>query len=118
MKKNILQILKVVLVMIGLSAISLFILALMLYKMNLSERAVSIGIVIIYLIVNFAGGFLMGKIKRENKYKWGILVGLSFFIMLTIVSTIITGEMFGSGMQAVWAMLTCIGGGMIGGMCA
>ena len=118
LKKNLMQIFKVAMVMMGLTAILLLILALMLFKMSLSERAVAVGIVLIYVIVNFAGGFLMGKIKGENKYKWGIVIGLSFFLILTLISTIITGEMYGNGIQAVWALLTCIGGGMVGGMCA
>ena len=68
LKKNLMQIFKVAMVMIGLTAVLLLILALMLFKMSLSERAVAVGIVLIYVIVNFAGGFLMGKIKGENKY--------------------------------------------------
>ena len=118
LKKNLMQIFKVAMVMMGLTAILLLILALMLFKMSLSERAVAVGIVLIYVIVNFAGGFLMGKIKGENKYKWGIVIGLSFFLILSLISTIVTGEMYGKGIQAVWALLTCIGGGMVGGMCA
>lgn len=118
MKKNILQWGKVLAVMIAVTAILLLVLAFVFYKTNLSEKGIAIGIVLIYLIANFVGGFIIGKIKDESKYRWGILVGIMFFAMLSIVSLIVTGTLYGSGIKALWALLSCIGGGMIGGMCA
>lgn len=118
MKRTVMQIFKVTMIMAALTAMLLLVLSFMLYKINMSEKLIAVGIVVIYVLVNLLGGFLVGKIKEKNKYKWGILVGLIYFISLTLVSTIITGEMYGNGMQAIWAMLSCIGGGMLGGMCA
>ena len=118
MKKNILQWGKVLAVMIAVTAILLLVLAFVFYKTNLSEKGIAIGIVVIYIIANFVGGFIIGKIKNESKYRWGILVGLMFFAMLSIISLVVTGALYGSGIRALWALMCCVGGGMIGGMCA
>ena len=118
MKKNILQWGKVLAVMVGITAILLLLLSLIFYKINLSEKGIAVGIVLIYVIANFVGGFIMGKIKEEKKYKWGIMVGVMFFAVLTMVSLMMTGQLYGSGIKAMWALLSCIGGGIIGGMSA
>lgn len=118
MKKTILQWSKVLAAMVGVTAILLLILSFIFYKMNLSEMGIAVGIVFIYVVANFVGGFIMGKIKEEKKYRWGILVGIMFFVMLSLVSFIMTGQLYGSGVKAMWALLSCVGGGMVGGMCA
>ena len=118
MRSGLLQWGKVLAAMVGVTAIMLLILSFIFYKMNLSDKGIAVGIVMIYVIANFVGGFIIGKIKGKNKYKWGALVGVAFFIMLTFVSIMVTGQLYGSGTRAMWAMLSCIGGGMLGGMCA
>lgn len=57
---------KVLLVMYILTGILLFILAAVLYKMELSEAAVNISIIISYIVVGFVGGFIIGKIKKSR----------------------------------------------------
>ena len=118
MKSVLLQWGKVLAAMVAVTAILLLVLSYIFYKMNLSDKGIAIGIVIIYVITNFVGGFIMGKIKEEKKYKWGIMVGVMFFCMLTMVSLMMTGQLYGSGIKAMWALLSCIGGGMLGGMSA
>ena len=47
----------------------LLILALMLYKLGLSEQNVNAGIVLIYVISTFSAGFVLGKLAgKENSY--------------------------------------------------
>lgn len=118
MKTNILQWSKVLGAMIAVTAILLLLLSFIFYKVNLSDKGIAIGIVIIYVVANFVGGFIIGRIKEENKYKWGAAVGIMFFVVLTFLSMLVTGQLYGSGTKAVWALLACIGGGMVGGMCA
>ena len=118
MKRGLLQWGKVLGAMVAVTAILLLLLSLIFYKMNLSDRGIAVGIVVIYVTANFVGGFIMGKIKEGNKYKWGALVGIMFFVGLSMISMVVTGELYSSGTKALWAMLSCVGGGMIGGMCA
>ena len=44
------------------TGIFLLILTLLLYKMGLSEQNVNIGVILIYVIATFSGGFVMGKL--------------------------------------------------------
>ena len=118
MKSNLLQWGKVLVAMVAVTAILLLALSYIFYKTNLSERGIAVGIVMIYIITNFVGGFIMGKIKEKNKYKWGALVGLLFFVVLTFLSIIVTGQLYSDGIRALWAMMACIGGGVLGGMSA
>ena len=49
----------------------LLILALLLYKAGLSEENVNLGIILIYVIGTFSGGFVMGKLEGQKKFLWG-----------------------------------------------
>lgn len=118
MKRNILQVLKAVIVVAIVTTILLLLLASLLLKFNLSDTAVIIGIFVIYVISNFAGGYIIGKVRGEKKFVWGIVVGLTFFVSLTLLSLIVTGELYGSGIRAVGALAACVAGGMLGGMCS
>ena len=52
------------------TGILLVILALLLYKAGLGEEMVNAGILLIYVISSFAGGFVMGKLTGT----WKLLV--------------------------------------------
>ena len=60
-------ILKALLISYIITAVFLLILALLLYKLELNEQKVTMGIVAIYVLSTFAGGFLMGKLVGERK---------------------------------------------------
>ena len=53
----------------------LLFLAFLLFQFDLGEKPVSAGIVAVYILSCFSGGFMSGKILRKDKYLWGILVG-------------------------------------------
>ena len=105
---------KVLLVMYILTGILLFILVL--YKMELSEAAVNISIIISYIVVGFVGGFIIGKIKKSRKYLWGAVMGLLYFAVLLIVSLILKKGL-DSGMQHILTtLILCTASGTVGGM--
>lgn len=118
MKRNVLQVLKAVIVVAVVTVVLLLLLAMMLFKFNMSDTAVMVGIFVIYVISNFTGGFVIGKVRGEKKFIWGIVVGIVFFISLTLLSLIVTGELYGSGLRAAGALAACVAGGMLGGMCS
>ena len=87
----------------------LLILALLLYKAGLSEENVNLGIILIYVIGTFSGGFVMGKLEGQKKFLWGlVLLLLISFGMYREVSSG-TGDLF-------LTFVLCTGGGMLGGM--
>ena len=85
---SLLTILKILLAMYLVTGVLLLALATMLYKMQLSESAVSIGIVVIYVASGFLGGFLSGKVMKNRKFLWGMAMGCAYFLILVAGSVI------------------------------
>ena len=50
-----------------------------LYKFDLSEKTVRIGILAVYIISTFAGGFAMGKMGKTRKFLRGFMLGMLYF---------------------------------------
>ena len=86
-----------------------------LYKFDMDEKSVRIGIIAIYIIATFAGGFAMGKMGRTRKFLRGFLLGIVYFLLLLAISAGIYRSVQG-GMQLVIAWILCGTGGMLGGM--
>ena len=99
-----------------LTVICLLLLAWLVFQMDIGIAQVTVGIIIIYVISCMAGGFLAGKIIRREKYRWGALVGLSYFVLLGIVSFIVSGNWDMSLGHLMTTLCMCLGGGTLGGM--
>lgn len=99
-----------------LTAGLLLLLALMLYRFGLSEKIVSIAIILIYIVVTFLAGFLAGKRAGEKKFLWGLVMGCAYFLILTVISLIVNRGMEEVGSSLVTVFLLCGGSGMLGGM--
>lgn len=100
----------------ALTGILLLVLAMLLYKMDMDEGKVSVGIIAIYILSSFLSGFLVGKRGTSRKFLWGLLTGSLYFILLVLMSMASGGKLQIplTGMISTFAM--CAGGGMIGGM--
>ncbi len=62
-----------------ITGLLLVILAALLGRLELSDAAVSIGIIATYIISCFAGGFFIGKKKKKEKISLGIVRGSVLF---------------------------------------
>ena len=109
-------ILRSLLLAYALSGICLLLLALMVFKLDIGQGIVTVGILVIYVVSCLAGGFLSGKLMRQNKYKWRILVGLCYFVLLMIVSFAVQRRWDMSAQHAITTFFMCLGGGTLGGM--
>ncbi len=107
---------KCMLVSYLLTAGLLLFLALMLYRFGLSEKVVSIGIIVIYIAVTFLAGFIAGKRAGEKKFLWGLAMGCIYFLILTAVSIIVNRGIEDAASSLVTVFLLCGGSGMLGGM--
>lgn len=107
---------KCMLVSYLLTAGLLLFLALMLYRFGLSEKVVSIGIIVIYIAVTFLAGFIAGKRAGEKKFLWGLAMGCIYFLILTAVSVIVNRGIEDAASSLVTVFLLCGGSGMLGGM--
>lgn len=116
MKNYIFQIIKVLVLDVLITILSVLLLSFLLYKFKFGDNVLKALIVVVYGISNFVGGFIIGKIKENKKFLWGIMTGAAYFLLLTIVSLIITGELYGNGNMALMAFLASTIGGCVGGM--
>ncbi|MCI9440512.1 MAG: TIGR04086 family membrane protein [Ruminococcus sp.] len=99
-----------------ISGILLLLLAFLLYKLNLDEGKVAAGIIMIYVVSTFAGGFIIGKLAGVRKFLWGLTCGILYFGLLLLVSIGIYRSLQGNGANVLTTFLLCAGGGMLGGM--
>lgn len=82
--KIVLKVLSTLLVMYILTGAALFLLAFLLYKMELTENIVTIGIMVIYVVSGLLGGIIIGKRMKTRRFLWGILIGGAYFVVLLI----------------------------------
>ena len=117
-KKNekIANVLKGLLISYIVTGVFIMLLAFLLYKFALPERVVGIGVIVIYIISTFLGGFLLGKNMKVKKYLWGLLIGMSYFVVLMIVSLMVNGGFQNMAGNFFLTMILCGGSGMLGGM--
>ena len=80
------------------------------------RRDAAVGIIIIYVVSCLAGGFMAGKIIRKDRYIWGIVTGLSYYVLLLLVSFLAQGKWDMTFAHALTTFFMCLGGGAIGGM--
>lgn len=99
-----------------LTGVLLAVLAFLLYKLRLGEQAVSMAIIVIYVIANFFGGFVAGKKLKNRKFLWGLLLGMAYFVVLVLVSLVIGKSGIQLGNTFITTLVLCAGGGMLGGM--
>ena len=104
-------ILKSLLFAYALTGVALLLLALVLFAFDLGETAVDAGIIIIYVLACFMGGFMAGKIVRKDKYLWGVITGLAYYVLLLTVSIMAKGGWDMSAAHAVTTFFMCTGGG-------
>ena len=93
----------------------LLLLALLLYKLRLSESVINLSITTIYLIACFLAGFLMGKMMKTRKYLWGAAGGLLYFTLLALIS-LAARQGSAEASSFITTLLLCTAGGTLGGM--
>lgn len=98
------------------TVIVLLVLAFLLYKIGLSEKTISVCVILTYAGSTFLAGFLTGRAVKKMKFIWGLAEGIAYFVVLVLLSLI--GGRAGAiwGKDFVTSLLLCAGGGMLGGM--
>lgn len=86
------------------------------YKFHISDQKIAVGVIVVYFVSTFIGGFIYGKIKEKNKYLYGIIIGAAYFAVLLTVSLLFKEGSQAVSNESVYALLSCILGGMLGGM--
>lgn len=107
---------KLLLVMYGLTALFLFFLAFLIQKLQPGEQVTKIGIIAVYVIVCFLGGFLAGKLLKSKKYLWGMFAAICYIIVMAVITLVCKGSGEISLSGGMLNTLLCLGSGMLGGM--
>lgn len=118
MKKNPVAslLVKASLVSFILSAILLLITSSLMLNALLSASAVSIMVIVTYILSNFIGGFLMGRGMGHRKFVWGLAAGGVYFIIVFLLSLVVVGTKDFSLATTIRTLGVCGLSGMIGGM--
>lgn len=98
------------------TGILLLILTFFMYKFELNEKIVSAAIVGIYVVSTLIGGIIIGKLTREKRYLWGMILGILYFALLLIITLGVYRTLNGDSVSIVTSLILCAGGGMAGGM--
>ena len=115
-KKIVLKVLSTLLIMYILTGVALFVLAFLLYKMELTENIVTIGITAIYVVSGLLGGIIIGKRMKTRRFLWGIIMGAAYFLVLLIGSALLNRGLTSDMLHIGLTLVMCMGSGMIGGM--
>ena len=113
---KVLWVLKALLVSYAVTGVLLMLLTVLLYKMELNEKAVSAGIVAIYVAATLIGGLALGKMAKVRRFIWGLGLGIAYFALLLLITLGVYHTLEGNGTNLLTTFILCAGGGMIGGM--
>ncbi len=112
------QISKALFLMYFITGVLLFILAFLLFKLQLSEEVVTIGILVSYVLATFLGGLYIGKKMQNRKFLWGLTAGFLYFAILLLVTLAINRTLGDGAGNVITTMIMCVCGGTFGGMLA
>ena len=56
------------------------------YKFNCSSGIIDLFVILIYVLSAFAGGITGGKLIKERKFLWGLIIGTIYACIIIIVS--------------------------------
>ena len=107
---------KILLISYLMTGILLLILAFLLYKLDIGENQVNLGILVTYIISCFGGGFLLGKKVENRRFLWGMGLGAGYALLLTLVTLTTERGFQGNSKELLLNYFLCIFGGALGGM--
>lgn len=105
-----------VIIMCAVSALLLLGLTAVVFHMELDAKIAQIGIMAIYVLSGLCGGILIGKMKKEKKFLWGIVSGVCYFLVLLALSLIHGAGTVADMVHLMTVLVFCVLSSMIGGM--
>lgn len=98
------------------TGLGLVIMALMLDKLQLNGTFIDVGIIVVYVLSCWIGGFVAGKKMKAKKFLWGLLMGTVYFLILFAVSAAINGGLPEDMVHTLTSLAVCVAAGTLGGM--
>ncbi len=99
-----------------ITAFVLLLLSFMMLNLDLPAGVISGGIILSYIVSAFIGGFFVGKKLEQKKFIWGFAMGVTYFIILLMVSLILNKVSPLPIGNFITTFIICSVSGMLGGM--
>ncbi|MBR5509542.1 MAG: TIGR04086 family membrane protein, partial [Lachnospiraceae bacterium] len=113
---SVIRVMKALLVSYLITGLLLLLMAGLMYRFQMDEGKIQIGMIVTYLLSCFIGGFLTGKMMKSRQFLWGAVMGLLYFLIMLLVSLAVNRELQANSSGFITSFLLCIGGGTLGGM--
>ncbi len=94
----------------------LLVLALLLYRLQVTKSVINGGITLTYIISCFLAGNLAGRQMKQKRFLWGLIMGSAYFVVLLVLSIIVNQSVGAVSDSLLLTLILCAGGGMLGGM--
>lgn len=107
---------KILFIMYAITMLLLVLLAFVLFKTDISELVYKVWLIAVYIISGFAGGFLIGRRAKSQKFLWGFFIGICYFGILFVVSVALQKGLEGDVTHLLTTMIMCTAAGTVGGM--
>lgn len=114
--ERMIALLKCLLAAYAATGIMLAFLAVLLYKLQLNEDTVEIGIIVVYVASSLLAGLFFSKGARSRRFLWGMLAGAAYFLIICAVSLAMEPEFAVLSNSCLTTLAICVGSGMLGGM--
>jgi putative membrane protein (TIGR04086 family) len=114
-QKIVINILKSILIGYIITILCVLILSFIVYKYDLADTQINIGRIVIIILSTIIIGYLVGKSIGNNKWMFGAISGVIYFVIFVVASIIINKNNVISG-DAISLFFMCLGGSTLGGM--
>ena len=88
----------------------------LLYRFDLSQKAVEIGVIAIYVVSSLLAGLFYSKGAPGRRFLWGMGAGAAYFLIICVLSIAIEQNYTPLSGSGITTLLICLGSGMLGGM--
>jgi len=88
----------------------------LLYRFQLSQNAVDIGIIAIYVVSSLLAGLFYAKGAAGRRFLWGMAAGAAYFLIIALVSWAVQPDFAPLSNSCITTLCICVGSGMLGGM--
>lgn len=116
--KNVIGFFVILMGMLVISAVILAVISAVMLNGHMNPGFISGGVIAAYVISSLIGGFCIGQIRGKQKFLWGALMGLGYFLVLLLVGNVIYHQGLTMNFQTISSGIICVVAGMIGGMLA
>lgn len=114
--ERMIALLKCLMAAYAVTGIMLAILAGLLYKLQLGENVIEIGIIVVYVISSLLAGLFFSKGAKSRRFLWGMGAGAVYFLVICAVSIVLEPEFAFLSNSCITTLTICVGSGMLGGM--